>query len=58
MKNDTAIEHRKRKRNCRQNQGQNHKEGYRKNSNIVFKNLGSRTRKKSAKKRNNQLQLI
>ena len=33
------------------------KEGYRKNSNIVFKNLGSRTRKKS-KKRNNQLQLI
>ena len=33
------------------------KEGYRKNSNIVFKNLGSRTRKKSTK-RNNQLQLI
>ena len=34
------------------------KEGYRKNSSIVFKNLGSRTRKKSTKKRSNQLQLI
>ena len=34
------------------------KEGYKQNSNIVFKNLGSRTRKKSTKKRNNQLLLI
>ena len=34
------------------------KEGYRKNSNIVFKNLGSRKRKKLTKKRNNQLQLL
>ena len=34
------------------------KEGYRKNSSIVFKNLGSRKRKKLTKKRNNQLQLL
>ena len=34
------------------------KEGYRKKSNIVFKKLGSRKRKKSSKKRNTQLQLI
>ena len=34
------------------------KEGYRQNSNIVFKNLGSRKRKKLTKKRNNQLQLL
>ena len=34
------------------------KEGYRKKSNIIFEKLGSRTRTKSSKKRNNQLQLI
>ena len=34
------------------------KEGYRKKSNLVFEKLGSRTRTKSSKKRNNQLQLI
>lgn len=34
------------------------KEGYRKKSNMIFEKLGSRTRTKSSKKRNNQLQLI